>query len=42
MVVLDPVKVIMQLSWGKEAEAENNQEDESAGYRQIPFSRWCS
>jgi glutaminyl-tRNA synthetase len=41
MAVLDPVKVIiMNYPEGKEEwlEAENNQEDESAGYRQVPFS----
>lgn len=42
MAVLDPVKLIIdnypegQEEW---LEAENNQEDESAGYRQVPFSR---
>ncbi len=41
MAVLDPVKlVITNYPEGKEEwlEAENNQEDESAGFRQIPFS----
>lgn len=42
MAVLDPVKVVItnypegQVEW---MEAENNQEDESAGYRKVPFSR---
>ncbi len=42
MAVLDPVKlVITNYPLGKEEwlEAENNQEDESAGYRKVPFSR---
>ncbi|WP_411766153.1 glutamine--tRNA ligase/YqeY domain fusion protein [Winogradskyella sp. A3E31] len=42
MAVLDPVKVIItNYPEGKEEwlEAENNQEDESAGYRKVPFSR---
>ena len=42
MAVLDPVKlVITNYPEGKEEwlEAENNQEDESAGYRNVPFSR---
>lgn len=42
MAVLDPVKlVITNYPEGKEEwlEAENNPEDESAGFRQIPFSR---
>ena len=42
MAVLDPVKlVITNYPEGKEEglEAENNQEDESAGYRKVPFSR---
>ena len=42
MAVLDPVKlVITNYSEGKEEwlEAENNQEDESAGFRKVPFSR---
>jgi len=42
MAVLDPIKlVITNYPEGKEEwlEAENNQEDESAGYRKIPFSR---
>ena len=42
MAVLDPVKVVItnypedKVEW---LEAENNQEDESAGYREVPFSR---
>jgi glutaminyl-tRNA synthetase len=42
MAVLDPVKVIITnypvgvVEW---LEAENNQEDESAGFRKVPFSR---
>ncbi|MFC7356173.1 glutamine--tRNA ligase/YqeY domain fusion protein [Jejudonia soesokkakensis] len=42
MVVLDPVKLIItnypegQTEW---LEAENNQEDDSAGFRKVPFSR---
>jgi len=42
MVVLDPVKLIItNYPKGKEEwlEAENNQEDESAGFRKVPFSR---
>ncbi|MGY0391233.1 glutamine--tRNA ligase/YqeY domain fusion protein [Bizionia sp. KMM 8389] len=42
MAVLDPVKlVITNYPEDKEEwlEAENNQEDESAGYRKVPFSR---
>ncbi|MFM9987241.1 glutamine--tRNA ligase/YqeY domain fusion protein [Flavobacterium sp.] len=42
MAVLDPVKlVIKNYPEGKEEwlEAENNQEDESAGFRKVPFSR---
>ncbi|MBT8325755.1 MAG: glutamine--tRNA ligase/YqeY domain fusion protein [Winogradskyella sp.] len=42
MAVLDPVKVVItNYPEDKEEwlEAENNQEDESAGYRKIPFSR---
>lgn len=42
MAVLDPVKVVItNYPLGKEEflEAENNQEDESAGYRKVPFSR---
>jgi len=42
MVVLDPVKLIItNYPEGKEEwlEAENNQEDESAGFRKVPFSR---
>lgn len=42
MAVLDPVKlVITNYPEGKEEwlEAENNQEDESAGFRKVPFSR---
>jgi len=42
MAVLDPVKVIItnypedKVEW---MDAENNQEDDSAGYRKVPFSR---
>jgi glutaminyl-tRNA synthetase len=42
MAVLDPVKVVItNYPEGAEEwfEAENNQEDESAGYRKVPFSR---
>ncbi len=42
MAVLDPVKlVITNYTEGKEEwlEAENNPEDESAGFREVPFSR---
>ena len=42
MAVLDPIKVVItNYPEGKEEflEAENNQEDESAGYRKVPFSR---
>lgn len=42
MAVLDPVKVVItNYPEGKEEwlEAENNQEDESAGFRKVPFSR---
>lgn len=42
MAVLDPVKlVITNYPEGKEEwlEAENNQEDENAGFRKVPFSR---
>ena len=42
MAVLDPVKVVISnYAEGKEEllDAENNQEDESAGYRKVPFSR---
>lgn len=42
MAVLDPVKlVITNYPEGKEEwlEAENNQEDDSAGFRNVPFSR---
>ena len=42
MAVLDPVKVvIINYPEAKEAwlEAENNQEDENAGFRKVPFSR---
>ena len=42
MAVLDPVKlVITNYPEGEEEwlEAENNQEDESAGFRKVPFSR---
>lgn len=42
MAVLDPVKVIIT-NYPEEQEemlqAENNQEDESAGFREVPFSR---
>ena len=42
MAVLDPLKVVItnypddKVEW---LEAENNQEDESAGFRKVPFSR---
>ncbi|OYU81353.1 MAG: glutamine--tRNA ligase [Flavobacterium sp. BFFFF1] len=42
MAVLDPVKlIIMNYPEGQEEwlDAENNQEDESAGFRKVPFSR---
>ena len=42
MAVLDPIKVVItNYSVDKEEwlEAENNQEDESAGFRKVPFSR---
>ncbi|WP_299671474.1 glutamine--tRNA ligase/YqeY domain fusion protein [uncultured Polaribacter sp.] len=42
MAVLDPVKVVItNYPEGKEEmlSAENNQEDESAGFREVPFSR---
>ena len=42
MAVLDPVKVVItNYPQGNEEwlDAENNQEDESAGYRKVPFSR---
>ena len=42
MAVLDPVKVVItNYTDGVEEwlEAENNQEDETAGYRKVPFSR---
>ncbi len=42
MAVLDPIKlIIINYPEGKEEwlDAENNQEDESAGYRKVPFSR---
>ncbi len=42
MAVLDPVKLLItNYPGGKEEwlEAENNPEDESAGFRQVPFSR---
>lgn len=42
MAVLDPVKVVItNYPEGKEEwlEAENNQEDETAGFRKVPFSR---
>ena len=42
MVVMDPVKLVIdnypegKIEW---LDAENNQEDESAGYRKVPFSK---
>ena len=42
MAVLDPLKVVItNYPKGKEEflQAENNQEDESAGFREVPFSR---
>jgi len=42
MAVLDPIKVVItNYPEGKEEllDAENNQEDEAAGYRKVPFSR---
>ena len=42
MAVLDPIKVVISnYPEGKEEwlEAENNQEDESAGFRKVPFSK---
>ncbi len=42
MVVMDPVKVVItNYPEGKMEmlEAENNQEDENAGYREVPFSK---
>ena len=42
MAVLDPVKVVItNYPEGKEEllDAENNQEDEAAGFRKVPFSR---
>lgn len=42
MVVLDPVKLIIDNypeGQTEMLEAENNQEDECAGYREVPFSR---
>jgi glutaminyl-tRNA synthetase len=42
MAVLDPIKVVItnypsdKIEW---LDAENNQEDESAGFRKVPFSR---
>jgi glutaminyl-tRNA synthetase len=42
MAVLDPIKVVItnyQENYVEWLEAENNQEDESAGYRKVPFSR---
>ncbi len=42
MAVLDPVKVVItNYPEGQEEilQAENNQEDESAGFREVPFSR---
>ncbi len=42
MAVLDPIKVVIS-NYPQEKEewldAENNQEDESAGYRKVPFSK---
>lgn len=41
MAVIDPVKLVIT-NFNSETEwlnAENNQEDESAGYRKVPFSR---
>ncbi|PWA06939.1 glutamine--tRNA ligase/YqeY domain fusion protein [Flavobacterium psychrotolerans] len=42
MAVLDPIKLVI-INYPEEKEewleAENNQEDESAGYRKVPFSR---
>jgi glutaminyl-tRNA synthetase len=40
MVVLDPVKLILNYPETKEEslDAENNQEDDSAGFRKLPFS----
>jgi glutaminyl-tRNA synthetase len=42
MAVLDPVKIVItNYTEGKEEllDAENNQEDEAAGFRKVPFSR---
>jgi glutaminyl-tRNA synthetase len=42
MAVLDPIKVVITNYPGGKEElltAENNQEDESAGFREVPFSR---
>jgi glutaminyl-tRNA synthetase len=42
MAVLDPIKVVISnYPQGKEEwlDAENNQEDESAGFRKVPFSK---
>jgi glutaminyl-tRNA synthetase len=41
MVVLDPVKLVLNYPETKEEslDAENNQEDDSAGFRKLPFSR---
>ncbi|WP_339653684.1 glutamine--tRNA ligase/YqeY domain fusion protein [Flavobacterium frigidarium] len=42
MAVLDPVKVVITnypLDKEESLDAENNQEDESAGFRKVPFSR---
>ncbi|MDG1870688.1 MAG: glutamine--tRNA ligase/YqeY domain fusion protein, partial [Flavobacterium sp.] len=42
MAVLDPVKVVITnypLDREESLDAENNQEDESAGFRKVPFSR---
>jgi glutaminyl-tRNA synthetase len=40
MVVLDPVSVLNYPETKEESlDAENNQEDDSAGFRKLPFSR---
>ncbi|WP_026707969.1 glutamine--tRNA ligase/YqeY domain fusion protein [Flavobacterium frigidarium] len=42
MAVLDPVKVVITnypMDKEESLDAENNQEDESAGFRKVPFSR---
>jgi glutaminyl-tRNA synthetase len=42
MVVLDPVKLVILNTLKlkkKSLDAENNQEDDSAGFRKLPFSR---